>query len=472
MDGNYCEVSTTSLAKSRFLRGTVLVPGDKSITHRALIFSALTTGVSRINGALGALDCLSTASCLRRLGLSIDAAEPHSAGAGGSKSGDNFEHTPIKPCGRLDLVVKSNGLKTLNFEESTRDGPMILDAGNSGTTMRIMSGLLAGLPGKFLLSGDQSLNKRDMRRVLEPLCLMGADVSYRGATGFAPFVIGGGQLRGGNFDLTVASAQVEAALLVAGLLARGKTTVTTPTKVRDHTLKAFLHLGIPFQNEGTTTTVEPLSAEIASKDFTVPGDLSSAAFFLVAAAITPGSSIVIPGAGTNAGRGLVVDVLRRMGTEIAFTNARLVNNEPVCDIEVKAPDQLNSTDIGSAEVPLGIDELPILALAFALARGKSRVTGAAELKEKESNRLSAICANLANQGVKVEELPDGFVIDGSDRLRGGGQWSTHHDHRLAMTGLVAQLVAAQPLHLGDTACIDISYPGFASDLEQLVQGSG
>lgn len=444
----------------------MLVPGDKSITHRALIFSALTTGTTRISGALGALDCLSTASCLRRLGLIIDSAEPR---ADVIKEGTNFEHTPLKPCGRVDLVVKSKGISSLNFGDSTKDGPLMLDAGNSGTTMRILSGLLAGLPGHFLLSGDASLNKRDMRRVLEPLGQMGASVDYRETQGRAPFVIGGGNLQGGHFELTVASAQVEAALLLAGLLAKGKTVVTMPAQVRDHTLTAFRHLGVPFHQQGLTTTVEPLVGELAAQDFTVPGDLSSAAFFLVAAAIMPGSSIVIPAVGINAGRGLVVDVLRRMGVEITYTNERQVNFEPVCDIEVNAPDRLRATDIGADEVPLGIDELPILALAFALAQGSSRVSGAAELKEKESNRLGAICSDLANQGVSVEELPDGFVIEGAESLRGGGEWQTLHDHRLAMTGLVAQLVAAEPLHLGDTACIDISYPGFSADLEQLVE---
>jgi len=388
------------------------MPGDKSITHRALIFSALTTGKSRITGALGALDCLSTVSCLRRLGLII---EPAANDTGWRK---------INTSGRLDLVVKSKGPKNLDFRESTKSGPLLLDAGNSGTTMRIMSGLLAGLPGNFALSGDDSLSKRDMRRVLDPLATMGASVTYRRNEGKAPFIVGGGDLKGGHFELPMASAQVETALLVAGLLARGKTTVKTPARVRDHTLKAFLHLGIPFHNEDLTTSVEPLDKEIEAKDFTVPGDISSAAFFLVAAAIMPGSSIVIPAVGTNSGRGLVVDVLRRMGVSITYSNERLVNFEPVCDIEVSAPAELAATEVGADEVPLGIDELPVLALAFALARGRSKVSGAAELKEKESNRLTAICKNLANQGVKVEELSDGFIIDGSGTLSGGGQWQT------------------------------------------------
>ncbi|MBS1991172.1 MAG: 3-phosphoshikimate 1-carboxyvinyltransferase [Cyanobacteria bacterium SZAS LIN-2] len=436
------------------------MPGDKSITHRALIFSALTVGKSRITGALGALDCLSTISCLRRLGLMIEPAQ----------GGDGWRK--ISTCGRLDLVVKSRGPAHLDFRESTRNGPLLLDAGNSGTTMRIMSGLLAGLPGNFALAGDESLSKRDMRRVLDPLSAMGATVTYRRSEGRAPFIIGGGNLQGGRFDLPMASAQVEAALLVAGLFARGKTTVTTPARVRDHTLKAFMHLGIPFINEGLTTEVEPLTGEIAAKDFTVPGDISSAAFFLVAAAIMPGSDLVIPAVGANSGRGLVVAVLRRMGVEITYANERLVNFEPVCDIHVKAPDSLTATDVSPEEVPLGIDELPILALAFALAKGRSKVSGAAELKEKESNRLSAICKNLANQGVKVEEMADGFAVEGSAAalLPGGGVWATEGDHRLAMTGLVAQLVAQKPLELGDVSCIDISYPGFQADLAGLVAG--
>jgi len=436
----------------------VLVPGDKSITHRALIFSALTSGVSHISGALGALDCLSTASCLRRLGLSVEPAD----------LGDKPEGAAIKPAGRLELVVKSPGIRNLHFDSATTADPLALDAGNSGTTMRILSGLLAGLPGNFLLSGDASLNKRDMRRVLEPLADMGAEVTYRQNPGRAPFVIGGGKLHGRHFDLTIASAQVEAAILLAGLHAKGRTSVKMPAKVRDHTLKAFMHLGIAFENEGLTTSVDPLFREVVAKDFTVPGDISSAAFFLVAAAIVPGSSITVPAVGTNAGRGLVVDVLRRMGATITYTNERLVNFEPVCDIELTAPAELTATDIGSEEVPLGIDELPVLALAFALARGRSRVSGAAELKEKESNRLSAICKNLANQGVSVEELADGFMIEGARHLRGGGAWPTHDDHRLAMTGLVAQLVADEPIKIGEVNCVDISYPGFAADLDQLV----
>ncbi len=461
----------------------MLVPGDKSITHRALMFAALTTGESHISGALGALDCLSTASCLRRLGLSIagadgallpsEAEDVCAAAAVGGNTEDNSSadagaRRKIKPSGRVDLVVKSKGFKTLAFAGTSKEKPLALYAGNSGTTMRILSGLLSGLPGHFCLSGDESLSKRDMRRVLDPLAAMGADVTYNGTAGRAPFVIGGGKVAGGRFDLTVASAQVEAALLLAGLLAAGPTTVTTPAKVRDHTLKAFLHLGIPFHNENLTTTVYPLAEPVPARDFVVPGDLSSAAFFLVAAAILPGSSIIIEGVGTNAGRGLVVDVLRRMGATIRFTNERLVNCEPVCDIEMIAPAELMATEIGAHEVPLGIDELPVLALALALARGKSRVSGAAELKEKESNRLTAICKNLANQGVNVEELADGFVVTGAPHLAGGGPWPTHEDHRLAMTGMVAQLVAEKSLQLGDTDCIDISYPGFFADLEKCV----
>ncbi len=470
------------MAKARYLRGKVLVPGDKSITHRALMFSALTTGESRISGALGALDCLSTASCLRRLGLSVAGADGAQLPSETPLSGESAEQPSwlqidsagrptIKPSGRVALIIKSPGIKTLSFEGTSKESPRALYAGNSGTTMRILSGLLAGLPGHFRLSGDDSLSKRDMRRVLGPLATMGAEVSYNGSEGRAPFIISGGKLKGGRFDLAVASAQVEAALLLAGLFAEVKTTVTTPAKVRDHTLKAFQYLGIPFENEGLTTTVEPLSKPVSARDFVVPGDLSSAAFFLVAAAIMPGSSIVIEGVGTNAGRGLVVDVLRRMGASITFTKEREVNCEPVCDIELVAPSQLQATDIGPDEVPLGIDELPILALALALARGKSRVSGAAELKEKESNRLTAICNNLANQGVSLEELDDGFVITGSGSLAGGGAWPTHEDHRLAMTGLVAQVVADKPLILGDTDCVDISYPGFAADLDHLIAAS-
>jgi 3-phosphoshikimate 1-carboxyvinyltransferase len=449
---------------TRSLTGEIKIPGDKSITHRALIFSALTTGSARIHGALGALDCLSTAACLRALGLSIEAAD--------GTPGDQ-----IKSANRVELVVKSQGLDFLRSASApfssasgsnSKQFPLALDAGNSGTTMRILSGLLSGLPGHFELSGDASLNKRDMSRVLGELGRMGAGVTYKKTQGLAPFVISGGNLKGANFDLAVASAQVEAALLLAGLMAGGETTVTTPAKVRDHTLKAFSHLGIPFKNEGYTTTVQALSGPVAAKDFVVPGDLSSAAFFLVAAAIVPGSKVSMPAVGVNAGRGLVVDVLRRMGAKIDFVNERLVNYEPVCDIVLTSPDRLKATDVEAHEVPLGIDELPALALAFALAEGKSQVRGAAELKEKESNRLTAICKNLSNQGAIVEELADGFIIEGVRALPGGGEWATLHDHRLAMTGMVAQLVAENIIQLGDTDCIFISYPGFVEDLEALL----
>jgi 3-phosphoshikimate 1-carboxyvinyltransferase len=435
--------------KKKSLKGTLTVPGDKSVSHRALIFSSLIKGEMEIINCSPALDCASSADCLRALGLTIEPVE--------------FTGGPIS--------VKSPGL----FDLTKPSKPLY--AGNSGTTMRLLSGLLAGQPFSSTLDGDGSLRKRPMARVLKHLEEMGASVKYLAATasgsqtngaGCAPFEIQGHKLTGRDFNLQVASAQVQTAILLAGLQAEGKTSVTLPHVVRDHTVRMFQWLGVPFEAKGDTyVQVEKLSAKISGKRIEVPADVSSAAFMLVGAALAEGSHVLLSNVGMNEGRLLVVDVLKRMGADLTIENERLFGQEPVADLRIRSGPRLKGTTISGAEVATGIDEIPVLALAGALCEGTFTVRDASELKHKESDRLQAIIDNLSAAGAKIEGLPDGFIIQGAPTLKGGSKWHTYDDHRLAMSGMIAQLVCQEPPQLEEIESIGISYPGFAKDLESL-----
>jgi len=431
--------------KKKSLKGTLTVPGDKSVSHRALIFSSLIKGETEIINCSPALDCASSADCLRALGLTIESA----ASAGGPIS--------VKSPGIFDLTKPAKPLY----------------AGNSGTTMRLLAGLLAGQPFSSTLDGDQSLRKRPMARVLKPLEEMGASVKYlsggqTNGAGCAPFEIIGQKLTGRDFDLKVASAQVQTAILLAGLQAEGKTSVTLPHVVRDHTVRMFKWLGVPFEAKGDTfVQVEKLSVKTSGKRIEVPADVSSAAFMLVGAALAAGSNLLLTNVGMNEGRLLVIDVLKRMGADLTIENERLFGFEPVADLRIRCGARLKGTTISGAEVATGIDEIPVLALAGALSDGTFTVRDASELKHKESDRLQAIIDNLSAAGATIEGLPDGFVIKGSPTLKGGSKWHTYDDHRLAMSGMIAQLVCEEPLELEEIESIGISYPSFAKDLESL-----
>lgn len=425
------------------LNGKITVPGDKSVSHRALIFSALAKGTCKITGLSPAEDCASTARCLSAMGLV-------------AKTKGN------------QTQVESNGLDSLTAPEA------LLDAGNSGTTMRVLSGLVAGREFRSSFDGDQSLRKRTMTRVLLPLSEMGAEVIYEGERGgFAPFTIFGGKLKGNHFNLPVASAQVQTAILLAGLQASETTTVSTPQMVRDHTARMFKHIGVDCKikesSDGSQEiSVTRLDKAVAAFTLSVPSDISSAAFFMVAAACLPGSDVTLNNVSLNPGRTLVIDVLRNMGANIELIKEQEVCGEPVADIRVKYNGRLKGTSISPQEIPSGIDEIPILSIAGAFCDGEFRVEGAEELRHKESDRLSGICRNLAAAGIDIAEQKDGFTISGTETPQGGSPWESCQDHRLAMSGLIASVVFKTPVQIDSTDSIKISYPGFEADLAKLL----
>lgn len=430
------------------LTGVLKVPGDKSITHRAFIFAAFSKGISEIDNLSPAADCYSTIECMRMLGLDIQL----SAAPGQS----------------VKASVKSPGQFALH---PAQEG---LFAGNSGTTIRLLSGLLAGQPFKLKLDGDESLRSRPMKRVIEPLNSMGVSIAWITKEGHAPFVVEGApandlQLTGVKFKLPVASAQVQTALLLAGLQAEGKTTVELPAPVRDHTVRLFRHIGVPMLvDEPLVTAVKKLSEPLPPFKLSIVADISSATFFVVAAALLPGSEIKLLEVGVNKGRRLVIDVLKEMGADIALENESESNGEPVADVVVRYVGPLRGVTIDGGNIAAGIDEVPALSLLGCLCEGKFVVKDAGELRVKESDRLSAMVANLRAAGATVNALPDGYEIEGHGQLKGGSLWQTFGDHRLAMTGLIANLVCQEPVAVDDTTCIAVSYPTFIEDLNRLL----
>lgn len=424
------------------LIGTLTVPGDKSISHRALIFSAFSRGESRIFNCSPAQDVQSSADCLAKLGLRIE------------RKG-NGHHG--------EFLIHSDGVDALKAPSE------ILDAGNSGTTIRLMSGLVAGRPFTCKFDGDSSLRRRTMKRIFDPLAEMGAKVDATSNT-YAPFEITGGALQGKSFELKVASAQVEACILLAGLQAQGETRVSAPYTVRDHTRRMFSHLAIPCETADGALSVKRLSEPVKPFELTVPSDISSAAFFMVAAACCEGSDITLKNVGMNPGRTLIIDVLKNMGASINVENEREVSGEPVADIHVRYNGRLNGIAVSEERIASGIDELPVLAIAGALCDGEFLVSGAEELRHKESDRIKSLCDNLKNAGVDVDEKPDGFLIRGKCSIPGGSPWSSHGDHRLAMTALIASTVFENAVKIDDVDCIAVSYPTFQQDLASLVTG--
>jgi 3-phosphoshikimate 1-carboxyvinyltransferase len=420
------------------LIGSLVVPGDKSISHRALIFSAFSQGESSITNCSPAHDVKSTAECLRRLGLTVTE----------------------QPGERTDFKIMSGGIDSLYAPSE------VLDAGNSGTTIRLMSGLVAGRPFQSRFDGDQSLRKRTMKRVFQPLIEMGARVSAT-TDAYAPFEISGGHLQGKEFVLQVASAQVEACILLAGLQAEGVTSVTAPRTVRDHTKRMFDYIGVPFTTNERTLTVHRLLKPVKPYQLTVPSDISSGAFFMVAAACIPDSDLTLVSVGINPGRTLILDVLRDMGAHIEVLNEKELCGEPVADVRVRYKGRLKGVAVPEEHIATGIDEIPVLALAGAVCDGDFIVSGAEELRHKESDRISALCNNLKAAGVSVDERRDGFVVHGQKTIPGGSPWKTFLDHRLAMTAIVASQIFEEPLDIDDPDCMGVSYPGFAKDFESV-----
>lgn len=411
------------------LRGRIRVPGDKSISHRAIMLGALADGATAIDGFLEGEDCLATLRAFRAMGVRIDGPD------------------------RGRVTVQGVGLRGLRAP----DGP--LDMGNSGTSMRLMSGILAGQAFDTVLTGDASLTRRPMRRVTEPLARMGARIDGT-ERGTAPLRIRGGQrLTGIDYPLPVASAQVKSCLLLAGLYAEGVTRITEPAPTRDHTERMLEGFGYPLAREGDCTVAVTGRGRLTGTEIDVPADISSAAFFLVGASIAPGSDLVLEHVGVNPTRTGAIDILRLMGADIEWLNPRLAGGEPVADLRVRHV-PLHGIRIPAELVPLAIDEFPALFVAAGCAEGETVLTGAAELRVKESDRIQVMADGLAALGIAAAPTPDGIVIRGG--ALSGGTVDSHGDHRIAMSFAVAALRARGPIRIGDCANVNTSFPGFAA----------
>lgn len=419
------------------INAEIKVPGDKSMSHRAAMLSALSNGTCHLHNYLMGEDCLGTIRVLQQLGVKIESRGP----------GEFIVH----------------GCRG-RFESPTGD----LDCGNSGTTMRLISGLLAAQPFRVRLTGDASLSRRPMKRVMDPLRKMGARMETEGAGDCPPLIIEGTNSPSAmEYKLPVASAQVKSAVLLAGLFAHGKTTVIQPVATRDHTERMLEYFGVPVEVNGERISVEGGKLPQA-RDFDVPGDISSAAFWLVAAAAQPGSRLKIKNAGLNPTRTGILDVLKRMGADIRIERMDDGTGEPAGDVEIQGA-ALHGTTIGGAEIPNVIDELPVLAVAAALADGTSIIKDAAELRVKESDRLAVVAHHLQAMGADVTEHPDGMEIRGGRPLH-GARLTSHGDHRIAMAFAVAGLFAEGETVIDETACVETSYPGFAEQLHALSHG--
>ncbi len=415
------------------LQGHVELPGDKSISHRAVLIGSICDGETRLRGFGRSGDTEATIAAVRALGVEVIE-----------------ESVDV-------LLVKGGGLTGL--EEPGRP----LDCGNAGTLMRLIAGILAGQSGRFELVGDQSLSSRPMERVAEPLRRMGARVET--TDGHAPLVVEGRALRSIDYELPVPSAQVKSAVLLAGVLAEGKTTVVEPLPTRDHTERLLEKAGANVERRPRSVSVERAD-RLGLGELEIPGDISSAASLLVAAAIIPGSQITVHGVGLNPRRTGLLGVLERMGARIAVYNRRSIGGEPAGDVDVQAS-ELVATSISAEEVPTLVDELPLFALAACHARGESVVLGAAELRVKESNRLEAVVEELRRLGAHIRATRDGFRIRGVPARLRGGVVDARGDHRLAMLGAVAGLASREGVEIRGAEVVDVSFPGFFQLLRQL-----
>lgn len=418
------------VSKAKGLNGEIVIPPDKSISHRAVMFSSLARGESIIRNVSRGADCVSTMNLFKSLGVDITNID---------------ERT---------LCVKSqDGLRPLKKE---------LDCGNSGTTMRLCSGILAGQNFDCILFGDESLSKRPMKRVITPLEMMGAKIKsneYR-----APLEIYGSKLNGIYYDSPIASAQVKSCVLLAGLSADGVTSVTEPYKSRNHTELLLNYMGADIVSEGNTVTVR--KSVLTPKEITVAGDISSAAYFIVAALVVPGSEIIIKNVGLNPTRTGIIDVVKRMGGNVEILSQDVVSGELVGDIKVSYS-QLKGCSISGEDIPRLIDELPVIALLATQAEGTTTVSDAQDLRKKESDRISTIVNGLNSLGANIIEKEDGFIIEGKTVLKGNAEMEVFHDHRLAMTYYTAGLICENEILIKDFEWVNISFPEFAVMFEGL-----
>lgn len=420
------------ITKQTGLRGVVHVPGDKSISHRAVMFGALAKGTTSVTHFLEGADCLSTISCFQKMGIEIE------------KQDDK-------------VLIHGKGLRGLN---SPRE---ILDAGNSGTTTRLIAGILAGQKFISELDGDASLRSRPMKRIMDPLNAMGADIRCRGENNCLPLRIVGHPLTAIHYTSPVASAQVKSCVLLAGMYADGVTSVTEPFLSRNHTEIMLRSFGADIRSEGTTVSIRP-DPDLLAQDITVPGDISSAAFFIAAGLLTPGSEILLKNVGINPTRAGILKVCQDMGADITLLNADY-SGEPAADILVRTS-SLKGTVIQGADIPTLIDELPVIAVMAAFAGGTTVIRDAAELRVKESDRIAVMTDNLRRMGADVEETEDGMIIHGGRPLH-GAVIDPRLDHRVAMSFAVAGTVCEGTMDILDGDCVRISYPDFYKDLYSL-----
>ena len=419
--------------KSGPLKGEITVPGDKSISHRAVMFGSLAKGTTEITGFLQGADCLSTISCFESMGIAIENK------------------------GNI-VLVHGNGLRGLKKPET------VLDCGNSGTTTRLISGILSAQNFDVTLTGDASIQKRPMKRIMEPLSLMGADIVSVNGNGCAPLAIRGKALHGIHYTSKVASAQVKSSILLAGLYADGPTSVTEPYVSRNHSEIMLNLFGAHVTTTNTTATIEPAS-ELHSRKINVPGDISSAAYFIAAGLMVPGSEILIKNVGINPTRDGILHVCKAMGADLTLLNVKEDEGEPA-DILVRAS-SLHAAEIGGSIIPTLIDELPMIAALACFAQGTTVIRDAAELKVKESNRIAVMVENLSAMGADVTETEDGMIIHGGRPLH-GAVIESYLDHRIAMTFAVTGLCAEGVTQINGAECVNISYPQFYQDLKNLI----
>lgn len=428
------------------LRGEITPPPDKSISHRAIMFSSLATGTSVVRNFLQAEDPLRTLHAFQQMGVEIEVlnAPP------GEGSVINNE-----------IIVNSQGLKSFKKPNEA------IYCGNSGTSMRLLTGLLAAQSFSTTLTGDASLSDRPMNRVINPLTEMGAVIGSR-ENGYPPLSITGGDLKPVTYSSPVASAQVKSAIILAGLYCPGTTTVIEPGKSRDHTERMLKSIGADIIINGLEVSISGAES-LSPLDMTIPADLSSAAFFIVAGLIVPGSELLIQNVGINPTRTGIIDILTKMGADITLENEKEISGEPVADIYVKHS-QLNGIDIDGDMVLKAIDEFPILCVAAAKAEGTTKITGARELRVKESDRIAAMAAELIKMDVSVEELEDGLVIKGKDNLQ-TAEATSYGDHRIAMSMIIAGLTVKGETVVSDAECVNTSFPGFMELLNSLLNNT-
>ncbi|MGB9711375.1 MAG: 3-phosphoshikimate 1-carboxyvinyltransferase [Thermodesulfovibrio sp.] len=424
------------IRKAKALKGQITPPADKSISHRAVMFASLAEGASRIKNFLWAKDPLSSLNAMRLLGVDIQITETK------------------------EIIVNATGLHSLKEPDN------VIDCGNSGTTIRLLSGILAGQPFLSILTGDESLRQRPMRRIIEPLNLMGAHILGRDSNKFPPLVIKGGCLKGINYNMPIASAQVKSAILLAALFAEGETSVTEPHKSRDHTEKMLKSMGVKLEINNNTIKITPPKYPLNPFDITIPNDFSSAAFFIAGACLVADSEVVIKNVCLNETRTGFLEVLKLMGAKIEIFNLKQQAGEPVGDILVKTASALKAVTVQGEIIPKLIDEFPILCVVATQAEGTTVIRDAKDLRAKESDRIRAMTIELSKMGADIKELDDGVEITGPCKLMGAQVYS-YKDHRIAMALSIAALIAEGETVIKDADCVDISFPEFYHLLETL-----